>query len=297
MSSRQLLRNFVRGRPCARPPLLVAAFYHAARIDNVDFAALLRDPTRLTRALLDQQRLLGTDAVAVRFDVALFAQAAGLDVDWSAAVPAVDWSRVAEATWPPPVSAVEAAAAPLVDVVGRLTQELRRQVPVLTVLPGPVSLARAGGGENTAEDDASAVLREVADAACRAGAEAVLVEEAAAGWDDERMRERLAPITNTVAYYNAAAFVTAPKPPEGKLGDAVVLPAGTAPGSVSDSLRVGFTVPVRCFEDDDALRAFAAGVAGRTAPAFLTANDATLTSHPVERNVAVLSALHDLTYG
>lgn len=296
MNSRQLLRKFVRGGPCARTLLLATAFYHAARIDGVGFAALAGDPTRLTRALLDQHRLLGTDAVPVHFDSTLFARAAGLDVDWSAAVPTVEWKGVESSSWPPAPQAVQAAAAALVDVTGRLAQELRRQVPVLAVLPGPAALAGAGDGGAAAVEAATIALRELVEAACRAGAEAVLVQEATADWDEAVVRERLAPIVNTVRYYNAAALVTAPRPPAGKLGDAVLLPPETSPAAAPDDVRLGFTIPRACFDGDDELAAFAEALAGRRAPAFLVVGDAVLTACPVERNVAVLSALRDVAH-
>ena len=80
MTSRRLVRAFFRDAPCPRPPLLPLAFYHAARLDGSPPNLLLQDPTRLTRALADQQRLLGADCVTLRFDAALLAELAGMPV-------------------------------------------------------------------------------------------------------------------------------------------------------------------------------------------------------------------------
>lgn len=257
MNSRLLLRNFVRGGPCARPLLMPLAFHHAHRIDGAPFEDLLGDPARLTRALLDQHRLLGTDALAVHFGL-----------------PSI-------------------AAPFLEDVTRRLSHELRRETPVLAVLPGPARLAASGSGETS--EDCIQRLREIVEGACKSGAEAILIDEDQTGWDEEVIRRHLAPLLNTARYYNAAGFVAAPTPPRERLGDGVLLPETMDAGIAADR-RVGLRVPASCFADDEASTRFAAAVAARRHAVFLSAGDDVLTSFPLERIVDVFGMLRGVAY-
>lgn len=287
MNPRSLLRSFVRGGPCERSFVAPFAFYHAARIEGDSFEALFHDPTRLTRALLDQRRLLRSDAVTVRFDEAIIGAAGGLTVDWSSPMPRLDADEAdRDAMWSRGVGLADGLDC-LFDVVGRLAAELRREIPVLAVISGPRALKSGAAG---AAPEIPAVLREIVDRSCKAGAEALAVEESLDRWDEAAVRAELAPILNTARYYNAATFLTAPHVPGAKLADAVILPSDASPPP--KGLRIGTTVPAACFVDEEALDRFTAAVEARGEPMFITADDGILLSQTIERNVAVFERLN-----
>ncbi len=270
--------------------MLSTVFYHAARIDGAGFEELFSEPTRLTAALLAQHRLFGTDAVAVRFDEVLFARHAAMPIDWAAPIPAVQWADADAADWPPEPDAVAMAAAPVVDVVGRLTAELRRQVPVMAVLPGPGRLAAPGAAADC-EDRATRLLRGLVDGICKAGANIVLVEEDAAA-----STALLAPIVNTIRYYNAFPILAATEIPDKVPADAILLPEAVWQAADPVPRRCGLAVPASCLEDSGARDAFMARIRAAAMPVFLSMADDVVLAYPTADGVTVHQALAGLTF-
>lgn len=286
----------MRGAPCPRPPLLPLAFYHASRLDGGPAEVLTRDPTRLTRALVDQQRLLGVDGVAVRIDAAFLAEAAGIPVSWSPAGPAAQWDAAGGRPWPPDTGQREPVAG-LVEVIRRLGIQMRKQVPVLAVLPGPAGLCRRmSPHRQDALGETVSLVRGLAEEACRAGAEVVLLEEAEDA-DGERIAAAAEPICNTVRYYNAFSVLCAPAPPAGSAADALLLPPPTGPDQVPREGRAGIFVPPACFESSGGLAEFVSALGSAPRPVFLSAGDGPLLSHPIETHVALFAALRQVRWG
>jgi len=290
MNAAARVRAFLRQGRGETPPMLSTVFYHAARIDGAGFEELFGEPTRLTAALLDQHRLFGTDAVAVRFDDVLFARQAMLPIEWATPVPAVRWGDVDAVDWPPEPEAAAGAAAQLIDVVGRLAAELRRQVPVMAVLPGPARLAAPGAAADR-EERTTRLLRSLADAVCQAGANIVLLEENGAA-----SNALLAPIVNTARYYNATAILASPAVPEKVTTDAILVPEEVWRAADPAPRRCGVAVPSECLDDAGELDAFQARLRAAPAPVFLSMSDEVVLDHPTADAVAVHQALAGLAF-
>ncbi len=285
MSSRQLVRAFFRGAPCPRPPLLPLAFYHASRLDGTAPNLLAQDPTRLTRSLRDQQSLLDVDCVCVRFDAAFLAESAGAQVDWSPAGPAIQWASPRANPWPPDALS-NGPVTVLLEVIRRLKIELRRQIPILAVIPGPMGLC---GGDCLDRPDLLPetvdLTRMLAEAVCKAGAEVVLLEETAGVEEAAGVAE---PVFNTVKYYNAFSLLQA---------DALLFQPQIGLQGISGESRAGAFIPAECFESPELLKQYVSEVGSRSHPVFLTATDDVLVSHPIEANVSVFKALRHVEWG
>lgn len=295
MTSMGLVKSFMRSGRCPRPPLLSTIFYHASRIDGGGFDELFVEPARLTRALLDQHRLFQTDAVAVRFDEVAFAQNSAAVIDWTAPIPVVDWGTGDVENWPLDDRSAQVVLVQLVDVVGRLAKELRRQVPVMAIMPGPGRMGAIGGSPDGPES-AARLLRGVADRVCQAGANIVMLEEDDADGDRERLRSLIAPIVNTIRYYHAFSVVALSSAPTKRLADGVLL-SEQAWRAANPALRAcGIRVPARCFEDAAMLDDFKARIRASGAPVFLSLGDDVVLDHSTESAVEVHKSLGALSF-
>jgi hypothetical protein len=289
-TSRQIVRAFMAGGRSERGPLLSLAFYHAARFDGAPFEELVGDPTRLSRALLQQRQLLGGDCVSVHIDEVWFAEAAGASPAWSGELPRVEWPDVDAQTLAESVDAESGVFATLIDVVDRLCKQLRREAPVLVALPGPLLLAsRIGASGASAPERLGAMLRDLVERCCRAGAELVLLREAG-DTAIERISAASAPIFNTVRYYNATPILLGPERPQAKLPDPALFPAEAA-AALMPGRKSGLIVPETCLHDADRRAAFSAMTAALPGPVFLAVLDEALVRHTVEANTEAMRAL------
>lgn len=295
MTSMALVKNFIRSGRCQRPPLLSTIFYHASRIDGGGFDELFVEPARLTRALLDQHRLFQTDAVAVRFDEVAFAQNSVVAIDWAAPIPVVDWEATERESGPLDDESTQAALAPLVDVVGRLAKELRRQVPVMAIMPGPSRMGAMGGSIDGPES-AARLLRGVADRVCQAGANIVMLEEDDENGDEEKLRALIAPIVNTVRYYNAFSILALSSVPTKRLADAVLLSEEAWKAGDSTLRSRGIKVPASCFESAAMLDDFKARLRAGGASVFLSVGDDIVLDHSTESAVEVHKSLGESSF-
>ncbi|MFQ5912562.1 MAG: uroporphyrinogen decarboxylase family protein [Nitrospinota bacterium] len=296
MSSRQLARSFLRGAPCPRPPLIPLAFYHASRLDAFPVEVLVRDPTRLTQALIDQWHLLGVDCVVVRIDAGVLAELAGIPVTWSPTGPTVQWDAAGGCPWPPDALQRPPVTA-LVEVIRRLRIQLQKQVLVLAVLPGPVGLCRqvCPNPQERLEETVS-LLRNLAEEACRAGAEAVMLEETGEERDGEQIAAAAEPICNTVRYYNAFSVLYASAPPTRKVADALLFHPHVKLNCVPPEIPAGIFVPPASFDSPEGLADFVLELESTRRPVFLTTGDDTLLSHPIETNAALFASLRQVQW-
>ncbi len=302
MTSRRLVRAFFRDASCPRPPLLPLAFYHAARLDGSPPNLLIQDPTRLTRALADQQRLLGADCVTLRFDAPLLAELAGMPVRWSPAGPAAQWEAARECEWPPPDPWLRPPISDLLEVIRRLRIQLRKEAPILVVLPGPVSLCRLACADSPEKvEETIGLVRGLAEEACRAGAEVVVLEEAGAGGGEEIQTGEVTAATesicNTVRYYNAYSVLCASRNPARNAADALLLHPPIGPDRVPPDIRAGVFAPPTSFKTPKGLAEFISALEAAPRPVFLTTGDDTLLSYPIGTNVALFTALRQVHWG
>ncbi len=287
----------MRGTPCPRPPLLPLAFYHSSRLCASSLEDLVRDPTRLTRALIDQRHLLGVDCVVVQFDAAFLAEIAGIPVKWSSTGPTVQWEAAGKGPWPPDAWE-HTPVTTLMDVLRRLRIQLEKQVPVVAVLPGPVGLcAQACPDRQDKLEETVSLLRRLAEEACRAGAEVVLLLETGEDKDSEKIATAAEPICNTTRYYNAFSILYASAPSTRNVADALLFHPQVGLDNVSPGIQAGIFVPPTSFESSEGLADFISGLESTGHPVFLSTRDETLLSHSIETNVALFAALRQVRWG
>jgi hypothetical protein len=200
-----------------RTPFLPIAFYQASRIDGAPAEELTGEMPRLSRAVIELSRLLRSDGVAVRLDSAV-AAACGADVSWPSPDGPPAWDLAGGN--PPDAAALVTIAEPLTGCIAAVKAELRGDRPVIAVMPGPAALSAALGGAHEAA--AGAALRALADAACKAGAEILVIEDDPAG-DDGRLKRLAAPIVNTARYYTASVVLSVPRAVPERIADAQLL--------------------------------------------------------------------------
>lgn len=277
------LRTFLRTGRADRPPLVSTLFYHAARLAGADMGELLADPARLTRALLDMHRLVPGDVVAVKLEAPFFA-AAGLDPATGAGIgrSAFDGLGIV-----PEVGGIVQDAAPLLEVITRLAAELKRQVPVLAVLPGPLTV----GGD--APEAAAAALRTLVEQCCKAGAGMVLIDESVAPVTPDPFTKLVAPMVNTARYFSAPVIVACDQRLPKSAADAVLLPATGVLAEKSLADRTGVTLgQALLISEGEEL----AGLVQRAGPCFLGIDDAAVAQLPVESLVAAFGRLRILSF-
>jgi hypothetical protein len=277
--------EFFRTGRASRPPLITTLFYRAAALEGVAVEDLLFDPARLARALLDQQRLFATDVVTVKLAAAIHL-AAGRDL--GDADPETG-PRFAALDAVPSAEAVLAVAAPLIDTIGRIAALVKPNLPVLAVVPGPAALAR--GLDGAAASATARVLRVLVEAACKAGAGLVQIEDVA-GEADARLA---GPTVNTARYYTAQVIVagdpTAPRAlADGVLlGDAADLAAAVARTGAGP--RIGMRLdPVRRGSDP------VLDPTGLPERYFLSVDDAGIAGLTVERIADLFSSLRTRSF-
>jgi hypothetical protein len=221
MNGRDLVKRFFRRQPTDRIPFLPIAFYQASRIDGAPGEELIAEPPRLCRAVIELSRLIGSDGIAVRFDGAVLG-ACGADLSW----PNRDGPPAGEPTSPPDAAALTAIAEPLIESIAALKAELRGAKAIVAVMHGPAALSARLGVEHEAA--LGAALRALADAACKAGAEVLVVEDDP-GPDAARFKRLVGPIVNTGRYYTASVVVSSPSAIPHRLADGQIVPSTAFP--------------------------------------------------------------------
>jgi hypothetical protein len=262
------VRDYLRTGRASLPPLITTLFRHAAVLNGVEPEELIGDPARLTRALLDMQRLLQTDVVTVKLGGAIQA-ASGVDMQDAVAGSANPLSCV------PQPEAVIAAAEPLIDTIRRLAADLKRRIPLLAVIPGPMALTAGLDGEAS---QIAAVLRTLAEAACKAGASVILLDEAEAAAADPSFARLAAPIVNTARYYTASVVVSGTPSLPKTLADGLLVDAADL-SRIAKGQRRGLRVDLNRVDDAVATLAQYPGAADAI---FISVDDASLEGLTIE---------------
>jgi hypothetical protein len=272
-----LVRDYLRTGKASRPPLMTTLFRYAAALDGVEPAELIGDPARLTRALLDMQRLLQTDVVTVKLGSAIRV-ASGADVENAVAGPMNPLSFV------PPPEAVIAAAEALIDTIRRLAADLKRRIPLLAVIPGPIALTAGLDGDVS---QIAAVLRALVEAACKAGTNLILFDEASGAGADPSFARLAAPAVNTARYYTANVVVSGTPALPKTLADGLLVDAADL-SRIAKGQRRGLRVDLSRI--DDAAAALAQ-YPSATDAIFISVDDASLEGLTIEAVSAAFDRL------
>jgi hypothetical protein len=280
MNGRDLVKRFFRRQPTDRIPFLPIAFYQASRIDGAPGEELIAEPPRLCRAVIELSRLIGSDGIAVRFDGAVLA-ACGADLSW----PNRDGPPAGEPTSPPDAAALTAIAEPLIESIAALKAELRGAKAIVAVMHGPAALSARLGVEH--EAGLGAALRALADAACKAGAEVLVVEDDP-GADAARFKRLVGPIVNTGRYYTASVVVSSPSAIADRLADGQIVPSTAFPEAPA-LFATGALADAEALFDVAARTQLAANLAA--ASGFLSIDDRAMIGREIADVTSAIDAL------
>ena len=273
-----LALDYFRTGKASRPPLITTLFDHAAALNGVSPEELMDDPAGLTRALLEMQQLFQTDVVTVKLARPI-QMAAGIDPD----------SAPTNAPLPfiPAPDVVVTAAAALIDTIMRLAAELMRRVPILAVVPGPVALT--GGLSDADAAVAASTLRALVEAACKAGASLLLIDEDGGQASTPHFAQGAAQAVNTARYYAAKVILASDTAVPKILADGLLLPPGV-PSPVAGGQRVGVRLTIA---QVGAAEANLAAMGDNTG--FISIDDAAVAGQPIETLLAAFERLRGLS--
>ena len=163
-NSKELVRALFASKPVSRPPFIPYMAAAAAQFMQVPVRQMYSDPTTLANSLQSCQRLFKYDGVVILFDTTLEAEACGCQLSWQEELPpkvvssALTSDEDLDAL---DVSGIEnRGRIPVVlEAARRLTQTMGREVAMLGVITGPMTLGRHLAGDafvSTAETNTQA---------------------------------------------------------------------------------------------------------------------------------------------
>ena len=130
----------------------------AAQLEQIQIEIMLSDAGSLSRALINAQKLFGYDAIVAAFDLSLEAEACGCRIDWGngESLPAVVSHPLSEGATIEDMDISSFEKRGRLPVVLEATKRIRairgKDVAVIGVITGPLTLARHLKGDAFAED-------------------------------------------------------------------------------------------------------------------------------------------------
>jgi hypothetical protein len=196
MDARTRVRQFLGRGTADRPPFLVMATQYTARLAQCDPAELLADPGLFVRSYTESVAVLGLDAILIEVPPAL---ASGL------------------IEVPPALASVGDPAASgravLRENLHRLRATLRDQIAIVTLLPGPLTLAASLGVPATPDslDDLVTALISLQEYLGPAELDALALLERAAVADPEvpALADATSAFWNVARYYSLPSLLIA----------------------------------------------------------------------------------------
>jgi uroporphyrinogen-III decarboxylase len=155
-NSKELVRRLFSGKDISRPPFIPWIFSFAARLEQISVKDMFKSPDVLTRALGNAQKLYHYDGIVNSLDSTLEAEACGCEIEWreEGNTPVVVRHPIAEGTSPDEIDIAQiekAGRIPLVlEATKRLTMTTGKEVAIVGLITGPLTLASHLTGENVA---------------------------------------------------------------------------------------------------------------------------------------------------
>ena len=131
MDARTRVRQFLARGTADRPPFLVMATQYTARLAQCDPAELLADPGLFVRSYTESVAVLGLDAILIEVPAALVSGLIEVPPALASGGPAASGRAV------------------LRENLHRLRATLRDQIAIVTLLPGPLTLAASLASSST----------------------------------------------------------------------------------------------------------------------------------------------------
>ena len=145
-NSKELVRSLFAGKPISRPPFIPYIATAAAQFMQVPVRQMFSDPTTLANSLQACQKLFKYDGITVLLDTTMEAEALGCQIEWQDKEPPKVISHILEGKAPEilDVSGTEnKGRIPVVlEAARRLSQTAGRDVALLGVITGPITLGR-----------------------------------------------------------------------------------------------------------------------------------------------------------
>jgi uroporphyrinogen-III decarboxylase len=152
LTSKELVRALFAGKPKSRPPFIPYMATAAAQFMQVPVKQLFSDPTTLANSLQACQRLFKYDGIAILLDTTLEAEACGCQIAWQEKEPPTVVSHPLERQKPEnlDISGIESKGRiPVVlEAAKRLAQTAGKDVALLGVITGPITLSKCLMGDN-----------------------------------------------------------------------------------------------------------------------------------------------------
>jgi hypothetical protein len=142
VNSRDAFKSTLQVRHTGRPVFVPFIYGLAARIEQVELADMVLDPTYYANLLEGAHNLLKSDAIITNFDPSLEAEIFGGQVDWKSQYElpeVIGWSRCELGA----ASLESSQRIPIMlEATRRLVQTRGKEVAIVGVISGPCSLAR-----------------------------------------------------------------------------------------------------------------------------------------------------------
>jgi len=146
-SSKELVRALFAAKAVSRPPFIPYIATAAAHFMQVPVRQMFSDPTTLANSLQSCQRLFKYDGVVILFDTTLEAEACGCQISWQEGQPPKVVSPIT--TNGKDLETLDASEIEnkgriqvVLEAANRLAQTLGREVALLGVVTGPITLGR-----------------------------------------------------------------------------------------------------------------------------------------------------------
>jgi len=229
-TSREAVRKVLSGGRASFLPFIPWVCIHAAKLQQVPLRDMLNDPSLLTRALENAQRLYGYDMVVNIFDTTIEAEACGCPVKWGndRELPVVETHSTIDHLSEGDISNImnKGRLPVVIETTKRLKITLGRTVAIAGVVTGPFTLASHLKGQNiavalndnpeTAEgvvELAGKVCLEVCKSYCELEVDVIVLADSVMPQLSERhfplALSALGPMVNVIRFYDGLSLLLA----------------------------------------------------------------------------------------
>jgi uroporphyrinogen-III decarboxylase len=169
-NSKELVKALFASKPVSRPPFIPYMATAAAQLMQVPVRQMFSDPTTLANSLQTCQKLFKYDGIVILFDKTLEAEACGSQLTWQDSKPPQVSAPIL--TSEKELESLDASGIEnrgripaVLEASKRLTKTAGREVAMLGVVTGPITLCRQllGDASFSAADANSQTLRKLID--------------------------------------------------------------------------------------------------------------------------------------
>jgi uroporphyrinogen-III decarboxylase len=238
MTGRALVRGAFERADLPRLPFLPWVFTHAARLGQIPVKRLYTEPTQYVKCLQNARKLYGYDGIATGLDASPAAELAGGPITWDAddafpvtkPLPGFDAGQL---------ESIDVEKAATTGRFGTVIESLRRikmvagaNLALAAAVPGPLALAATltggGPGESLAlAEPVAAFLLKIVQVLCQLEPDIIVVADPMignlSGGQLTQLEGTLAPLVNTVRFYNAFSVLVPGAVNQDTLGDVMGL--------------------------------------------------------------------------